>query len=274
MSFKRLFLLLTTLLFSLNVTAQQSQEQLNEQLWEATRRGDVAAVTALLDKGADVNAKFRYGTTALFKAAERGNVEVVKLLLARGADASIKDTFYGATAMTWALDGKHVEVVKALLEKDGSRAGEVLTTGVRENNLDLVRVALEKSEIKPEALTAALANTIGESEKTQIAEMLKKAGAKPPLEIDQAVLQTYVGRYKPEQGNEIVISLKDGRLFGTPTGQRSLALMALDQLTFRPVAFDGLTVAFETEGDKVNGFVLKQGQNTTSYKRVEEVKQP
>ncbi len=34
MSFKRLFLLLTTLLFSLNVTAQQSQEQLNEQLWE------------------------------------------------------------------------------------------------------------------------------------------------------------------------------------------------------------------------------------------------
>ena len=60
-------------------------------------------VTALLDKGADVNAKFRYGTTALFKAAERGNTEVVKVLLARGADVSVKDTFYGATAMTWAL---------------------------------------------------------------------------------------------------------------------------------------------------------------------------
>ena len=39
-------------------------------MWEAVRKGDVALVTALLDKGADVNAKFRYGTTALFKAAE------------------------------------------------------------------------------------------------------------------------------------------------------------------------------------------------------------
>jgi len=86
MSFKSLFLLLAILLFPLTVTAQQSQQQLNEQLWEATRRGDVAAVTALL--GSDVNAKFRYGTTALFKAAERGNVEVVRLLLARGADAT------------------------------------------------------------------------------------------------------------------------------------------------------------------------------------------
>ena len=71
---------------------------------EAVRKGDAAAVTALLDKGADVNAKFRYGATALFKAAERGNTEVVKVLLARGADVTVKDTFYGATAMTWALD--------------------------------------------------------------------------------------------------------------------------------------------------------------------------
>ena len=57
------------------------------------RKGDLAATTALLDQGADVNAKFRYGTTALFKAAERGHVEIVKLLLARGADATVKDTF-------------------------------------------------------------------------------------------------------------------------------------------------------------------------------------
>ena len=60
----------------------------------------------LLDKGADVNAKFRYGTTALFKAAERGHFEVAKVLIERGVDVKVKDTFYQATAMTWALDGK------------------------------------------------------------------------------------------------------------------------------------------------------------------------
>ena len=121
-----------TLLLCSFVLAQNPKQELNDQLFEAVRKGDAAAVTALLDKGADVNAKFRYGATALFKAAERGNVEVVKVLLARGADVTVKDTFYSATAMTWALDNKHVEVVRALLEKSPDSVGDVLMTGVRE----------------------------------------------------------------------------------------------------------------------------------------------
>ena len=86
-------------------------------------------VTAALDRGADVNAKFRYGMTALFKAAERGNADVVKLLLDRGADVKVKDTFYKATAMTWALDGKHVSVVRLLLEKGAEDVDDVLHDG-------------------------------------------------------------------------------------------------------------------------------------------------
>ena len=121
----------------------------------------MAAVTALLDKGADVNAKFRYGATALFKAAERGNTEVVKVLLARGADVTVKDTFYGATAMTWALSNKHVEVVRALLEKDAASVDDVLMTGVREGNTTLVEVALARGGAKPETLSAALAAALG-----------------------------------------------------------------------------------------------------------------
>src|SRR5678815_5245935 len=108
-------------LFSLLVllfpqTQTDPKQALNDQLFEAVRKGDAVAVTAALDKGADVNAKFRYGTTALFKAAERGNADVTKVLLDRGADVNVKDTFYRATAMTWALDGKHVGVVKLILE--------------------------------------------------------------------------------------------------------------------------------------------------------------
>src|SRR5256885_2551505 len=99
---QKLFLFsLALVLFPQNTTI--SKQELNDQLYEAVRKSDAATVTALLDRGADVNAKFRYGTTALFKAAERGNAEVAGILLARGADVKVKDTFYGATAMTWAL---------------------------------------------------------------------------------------------------------------------------------------------------------------------------
>src|SRR4030095_5333613 len=100
---RSLFLLLSILVFSsVLVFGQTSKQELNDQFFEAVRKGELANVTALLDKGVDVNAKFRYGMTALFKAAERGHVDIVKLLLARGADIKVKDTFYGATAMSWA----------------------------------------------------------------------------------------------------------------------------------------------------------------------------
>lgn len=256
------------------VFAQNPKQELNDQMWEAARKGDAAAVTALLDKGADVNAKFRYGTTALFKAAERGNIAVVKVLLARGADTTIKDTFYQATAMTWALDNDHVEVVRALLEKDAAGVNDVLLTGVREGKAPLVGIALARGGAKPESLTAALALAMNDKDKAEIAEMLKKAGAVPPMEVDAATLQSYVGRYKPEQGGELTFTLQDGKLFAMPAGQRPFQMMALDKTTFRPVAFDAIRVVFGSEGEKVTSLTLKQGPNTTVFKKVEETKQP
>ncbi len=262
------------LLAPLALLAQNPKQELNDQLWEAVRKGDAAGVSGLLDKGADVNAKFRYGTTALFKAAERGHLDVVKILLARGADTTVKDTFYGATAMTWALDHDHVEVVRALLEKDAAGVNDVLLTGVREGKVALVGIALTRGGAKPQSLTAALALAMNDKEKAEIADMLRKAGAVPPMEIDAATLQSYVGRYKPEQGAELTFTVQDGKLFATPAGQRPFAMMALDKTTFRPVAFDAITVIFGSESEKVTSLTLKQGQNTTVFKKIEEPKQP
>jgi ankyrin repeat protein len=267
---RRAFPILLSVLISATSFAQDSKQQLNDQLYEAVRKGDLAAVTALLDKGADVNAKFRYGATALFKAAERGHTEIVKLLLARGADVAVKDTFYGATAMSWALDGNHIEIVRLLLEKDSASVGEVLMTGVRRGNSAVVEAALAKGGVKPDALTVALATAMNDKEKSAIADLLKKAGAQPPPEIDAATLQTYVGRYKSEQGNEIAFTVRDGKLFATPANQGPLAMMAIDKTTYRPMAFDGLTITFTTTADKVSGFTLTQGGSPTIYKRVEE----
>lgn len=274
MTLRRLVLLFLILATPLVTFAQDPKQQLNDQMWEAARKGDVAGVTAALDKGADVNAKFRYGTTALFKAAERGNTDVVKLLIARGADVSVKDTYYGATAMTWALENDHMEVVRALLTKDNTGASEVLMTGAREGKAPLVEIAIGAGGLKPEVLTSAYAAVMNDKEKTEIAELLKKAGATPPLQIDAAILQTYVGRFKPETGAEIVFTVKDGQLLATPTGQQQIAMMAIDKTSFRPVAFDGILITFTVEGDKVNAMSLKQGPNTTVFKRVEETKQP
>ena len=273
MKLRPIFLFVAALLvIPLATPAQTGKQELNDKLWEAARAGDGAAVTALLDKGADVNAKFRYGATALFKAAERGNIEVVKVLLARGADVTVKDTFYGATAMTWALDNKHTEVVRALLEKDQESVGPVLMTGVREENLALVEMALAKGGAKPETLSSALVAASGikdGKEKVAIVDMLKKAGALPPPEIEAAILQSYVGKYKNEQNFEVALSVKDGKLSLAPTGQQPLVLAAVDKVTFRPTAFDGLTIKMNVEADKVSGFSLTQRGTTQVFKKVE-----
>ena len=265
---KRLFLF-ALLLVPMAALAQDAKQALNDQFWEAARKGDAAMVTSLLDKGADVNAKFRYGTTALFKAAERGNTEVVKVLLARGADVTVKDTFYKTTAMTWALNNKHLEVVRALLEKDAEAVDDVLTTGVREGNTVLVRMALDRGGVAPENLTSALVLAASDEKMTEIVDLLKKAGAKPPFEVDAATLQSYVGRYRGDSGPELNVIVKDGKLFGSPTGQQPFVLMAIDNTAFRPVAFGGVTLTFSVVEGKVTGLALKQGANTTQLKRVE-----
>ncbi len=249
-------------------TTQTSKQELNDQLFEAVRKGDAAAVTAALDKGADVNAKFRYGATALFKAAERGNADVAKILLDRGADVKVKDTFYQATAMTWALDGKHIGVVKLLLEKDAGYVEDVLLTGTREDNKDLVQVALDKGGLKPETLSVALAVATQEKNAV-ISEMLTKAGAKPPLQVDAAILQSYAGKYKGDPGPEATITVQDGQLMVVGFTRQPQPLMALDNTTFRPIAFGGLTVIFNVEAGKVTGMAIKQGNNTTQMKRID-----
>jgi hypothetical protein len=265
-----LFLLAGLLFFQ---TATPSKQELNDQLFEAVRKGDVAAVTAALDRGADVNAKFRYGTTALFKAAERGNVEITRILLDRGADAKVKDTFYGATAMSWAIDGKHVQVVRLLLEKATDEIEDVLLTGVRESNPELVKIALDHGGLQAQSLTVALAISSADKKNAAITELLKKAGAKPPLQVEAATLQTYAGKYKGDTGPEATITVKDGKLFVGGFTRELQPLIALYNSTFRPLNFGSITLIFNVEGGKVTSMTFKQGQTANQMKRTGDASQ-
>lgn len=275
MNVRHLMVSLFALLFSsLSVLSQNPKQELNDQFWEAVRKGDAPAVTALLDKGADVNAKFRYGATALFKAAERGNLEIVKILLARGADVNVKDTFYGATAMSWALDGDHLEVVNALLEKQPSSVDEVLITGVDGGKPQLVKIALAKGGLKKETLTAALFMAAGDKDKTEIAELLEKAGAVAPPKVNPATLQSYAGKYKSDAALEVTITFAEGNLTAVATGQRPRRLLPVDDLTFRAMFVDDVVLRFKVEEGKVTGLTFTQGQNTTQLTRVAETQKP
>jgi hypothetical protein len=167
------------------------------------------------------------------------------------------------------MDKGHVGVVRAILPKSTDGAGDVLMSGARNGNAELVAAALETGKVPAQTLTAALVMASSDEKKAAIAEALRKAGAVPPPEVDAATLQSYAGKYKGEPGPEINVVLKDGKLLVSAPGSGPPAtLMALDKTTFRPVEFDGITLNFAVEGDKVTGVNFKQGDKTTLLKRV------
>lgn len=78
-------------------------------------------------------------------------------------------------------------------------------------------------------------------------------------------------RVKGEQGTEFNVTFREGKLFGAPGGQRPLSLMAIDQVTFRPIALDNFgTITFNVEAGKTLGCAIKHGDSTMQLKRVEE----
>jgi hypothetical protein len=243
-------------------------QDLSEELWAAARKGDAQAVKALLAKGAEVNAKTRYGATALTYAADRGYLGIAKILVEHGAVVNAKDTFYGAPPLTWAAYNGHVEVVKYLLEKGAEGKDDVLMAGIENGSIDMVNAVLAIGGLSAETLTSALARAT-QSNKTEIVEALKKAGAVPAtvpdFKIDPVLLQNYVGRYKNDEiGMEMTFAAESGKLIGSITGQPSLTYVPVDNTNFKAVEFGGITITFNQTGD----FTLKQGERSFVFKKV------
>ncbi len=89
---------------------------MNKDLHSAICRGDLPAVMAFLDSGADIQEEGWHGLPLLTEAAADGHVELVRALLARGANRDARDRAGDKTALHWAAMHGHCGAVHALLE--------------------------------------------------------------------------------------------------------------------------------------------------------------
>jgi len=83
--------------------------------WErAIHDGDVEATRTLLRSGADVDARDRYGQTALMLAAHRGHREIVEVLIDAGADLDVTAK-YNLSALMLAIVAGHAAIARVLV---------------------------------------------------------------------------------------------------------------------------------------------------------------
>ena len=89
--------------------------------WEsAVQSGDHEAVRALLQSGANVNARDRYGQTALMLAAHKGHADVVTVLIEHGADLDVTAK-YSLSALMLAVVAGHAEIARMLVRAGADR---------------------------------------------------------------------------------------------------------------------------------------------------------
>jgi uncharacterized protein len=119
------------------------------RLAEAAMHEDAAAVRALIEQKADVNAVLPDGTTALHWAANADDLDTVNLLIQAGSNVKAKDR-YGFTPLYFACTNGSAAVIRKLLDAGADpnaadSGGEAaLMTATRSGNIDAVKALLQR----------------------------------------------------------------------------------------------------------------------------------
>jgi ankyrin repeat protein len=137
----------------------------NDDLLDAARKGDLDTVKALIEKGAPVEAKTSYGQTPLYLAAMSGHEAVVQFLLDKGAKTDVTDSFYKASMLDFVLERKHYAVAKLIIAKGNGKPDADLKTVADSGQADLVQAVLEKGKPSQAALDSAYEGALAENKK-------------------------------------------------------------------------------------------------------------
>lgn len=247
----------------LGLLAPVRGDQKRDALWAAVRAGDVKAVQAALDQGADVNAQNELGISALWIAANKGQLDVIELLVKRGAEVNVRDHIWYQTPLSQTVV-RRLDAATLLVKAGARDVDAALFTAATMGNEPMIKMILDNSKVSQDALDAALyAATTAKKEKLQ--ELLQKAGAKPlapAAEKDRQAWTKLVGTYESDGGARLSLTLKEvGLIYGgrwlKPTGPD----------TFEPLGAEGTRLRVERQGEDVARIILTRFTAEYSFYR-------
>jgi outer membrane protein assembly factor BamB len=241
-------LLIATLLGGLATAAADERLARRDALWAAVRAGDVKAVKAAIDKGADVNAKNEIGVSSLWIAASKGKLDVIALLVKHGADVNVRDGIWYQTPLSMTAPEKKVDAATLLIKAGAKDVDAALFAAVSTGNAKMVEMILKEAKISRDGLDAAFYSATS-FKNVKIQELLTKAGAKTlPVasEHDRAAWKKIAGTYESDGGAPLMITLKP---VGLVSGGRWLKPTGPD--TFTPLGSEGSRFRVERKGDEV-----------------------
>src|SRR5215468_6313186 len=129
-------------------SARQSQDGSQDRLYSAIRANDLRQIKTLLDEGISAKAEGPDGITPLMVAAETGSLDAMKMLIDRGADVNARNT-YGSTALMWSVTDP--KKARLLLEHDAdvnvtARSGRtaLIIASFANPSAEVVRMLLAK----------------------------------------------------------------------------------------------------------------------------------
>ncbi|HEV3005873.1 MAG TPA: PQQ-binding-like beta-propeller repeat protein [Pirellulales bacterium] len=236
----------------------------------AARTGDVEGVERALAHGADVNAADEIGVTALWLAASRGHLEVVNTLVRQNADVNARDGIWYQTPLSGAVGIGNAEMVEVLLDAGANDADAALVAAAQAGNIAVIRAVLNKGKVGPETLDVALFLTPHDAAEAR--DALENAGAslpKPASNAEREAWLAYVGEYESDAGRKLKVEIQDGMFLARPSYGPAFVLRAGPNATFKPVAFDAVSISFERSGDGPFTANLRQFTAEVTYTRLD-----
>ena len=241
-----------------------------QALHEAARKGDLAAVRALLDKGVKPDSPGRHGLTPLGVAASVGNFDVAKLLVERGADVNARESFFGSSVLAQATRGKYAEIARWLLEKGSTDADNALYFAVETGDVALAKLALASGHLEPLDLLFYQKSAVAKDSKAspEIRALLAGATvprlARKPFTADPKRLATYGGRYGGGNVPEATVTVRDNGLLVAITGQPELAVTAIAPDAFESAAGDA-AVSFFGRAGTIEAMTVNRNGDVTRF---------